>query len=122
MKQTISVKMPGWSGWILVPLRLFLGVTFVYAGVQKLTDPQYFNPAARGYIGHQIAAFALGSPLRGFLTNVAVPHATFSWNPAPLPGLRCSEATQWTACSPTIKSPPMTRPAQPGSLSPKTRR
>jgi len=77
MKQTISVKMPGWSGWILVPLRLFLGVTFVYAGVQKLTDPQYFNPAARGYIGHQIAAFALGSPLRGFLTNVAVPHATF---------------------------------------------
>ena len=41
-----------------------MGVTFVYAGIQKLTDPQYFNPTARGYIGHQIAAFATGSPLQ----------------------------------------------------------
>lgn len=75
MKSKVSAKMPGWSSWILVPLRLFLGGTFVYAGVQKLTDPQYFNPAARGYIGRQIAAFASGSPLRDFLTSVAVPHA-----------------------------------------------
>lgn len=62
-------------GWIIIPLRLFLGVTFVYGGIQKLTDPQYFNPAARGYIGRQIAAFASGSPLRGFLLNIALPHA-----------------------------------------------
>lgn len=75
MKPHMHGKMPNWSGWVIVPLRLFLGVTFVYAGMQKLTDPQYFNPTARGSIGHQIAAFALGSPLHGFLTNVAVPHA-----------------------------------------------
>src|SRR5258707_7088081 len=75
MKFNLTVRTPSWSKWIIVPLRLFLGVTFVYAGVQKLTDPQYFNPAARGYIGRQIAAFALGSPLRGLLVNVAVPHA-----------------------------------------------
>ncbi|MEO7020091.1 MAG: TQO small subunit DoxD [Ktedonobacteraceae bacterium] len=75
MKTHLSVKMTRWSNWIVVPLRLFLGTTFVYAGIQKLTDPQYFNPAARGYIGRQIAGFANGSPLHDFLLNVAAPHA-----------------------------------------------
>ncbi len=63
-------------GWALLPLRLFLGITFTYAGVQKLTDPDYFRPEAAGYIGKQIASFATGSPLSAFLLHVAVPHAT----------------------------------------------
>ena len=61
--------------WVLLPLRLFLGVTFIYAGLQKLTDPQFFDPKARGYIGKQIIGFASGSPLHNFLIHVAVPHA-----------------------------------------------
>ncbi|HAT43608.1 MAG TPA: hypothetical protein DDW33_14270 [Ktedonobacter sp.] len=65
------------SRWILLPLRLFLGITFIYAGLQKISDPQFFNPVARGYVGRQIAAFATGSPLHSFLVQVAVPHATF---------------------------------------------
>ncbi|HVB25283.1 MAG TPA: TQO small subunit DoxD [Ktedonobacteraceae bacterium] len=65
------------SKWILLPLRLFLGVTFIYAGIQKLTDPQFFSPSARSYIGKQIIGFATGSPLHTFLINVAVPHASF---------------------------------------------
>jgi thiosulfate dehydrogenase (quinone) large subunit len=60
--------------WVLLPLRLFLGITFIYAGIQKLTDPQFFNPAARGYIGKQMIAFATGSPLHGLLIRF-VPHA-----------------------------------------------
>ncbi|MGH2516971.1 MAG: TQO small subunit DoxD, partial [Ktedonobacterales bacterium] len=60
--------------WVLLPLRLFLGVTFVYAGLQKLTDPQYFQPSARGYIGKQIAAFANGTPLHNLLLST-LPHA-----------------------------------------------
>ncbi len=64
------------SRWVLLPLRLFLGITFMYAGLQKLADPQFFNPAARGYVGKQIAAFATGSPLHAFLLQVAAPHAT----------------------------------------------
>jgi len=63
--------------WVLLPLRLFLAVTFIYAGIQKLTDPQYFNPRAMGYIGKQIAGFAHGTPLHGFLVGVAEPHAMF---------------------------------------------
>jgi thiosulfate dehydrogenase [quinone] large subunit len=62
--------------WALLPLRLFLGVTFVYAGLQKLTDPQYFATSAPRYIGKQIAGFAHGSPIGGFLLQVGVPHAT----------------------------------------------
>jgi len=64
------------AGWILLPLRLFLGVTFVYAGIQKLTDPQYFNHKAPGYIGRQILGFAFGSPIHNFLIYFVVPHAT----------------------------------------------
>ena len=47
----------------------------MYAGIQKLTDPQFFNQAARGYIGKQIVAFATGSPLHSILIRL-VPHAT----------------------------------------------
>lgn len=70
-------RTPMKKGWFLLPLRLFLGITFIYAGIQKLTDPQYFNASARGYIGKQIAAFATDSPLHNFLMQVVVPHASF---------------------------------------------
>jgi len=62
-------------GWAVLPLRLFLGITFIYSGIQKLTDPQYFHPSAARYIGNQIAAYAGGSPIHSFLVNVAEPHA-----------------------------------------------
>ena len=62
-------------GWTLLPMRLFLGITFVYAGIQKLTDPQFFDPSTPGYIGRQLIAFAHGSPLHDLLIQVAVPHA-----------------------------------------------
>jgi thiosulfate dehydrogenase [quinone] large subunit len=62
---------------VLLPLRLFLGITFLYAGIQKLTDPQFFNPSATGFIGRQIMAFAHGSPIHNVLLQVALPHAVF---------------------------------------------
>src|SRR5215471_5823123 len=60
---------------VLVPLRLFLGITFLYAGIQKLTDPQFFNPSATGFIGRQLMAFAQGSPIHNVLVRLALPHA-----------------------------------------------
>ncbi len=74
---SIAAFMPLVSGRVLAPLRLFLGLTFLYAGIQKLTDPQFFNPRAAGYIGRQILAFAHGSPIKGVLLSVVLPHATF---------------------------------------------
>ncbi|WP_435241133.1 DoxX family membrane protein [Streptomyces cucumeris] len=37
--------------YALLPLRLFLGVTFVYAGIDKLTDPTFLADAGPGSIG-----------------------------------------------------------------------
>lgn len=60
------------------PYASLLGVTFVYAGLQKLTDPQFFSPTAPGFIGRQMSGFARsGSPLTPLLTHLAIPHAAF---------------------------------------------
>ena len=61
--------------WAFLLLRIFLGATFVYAGIQKITDPQFFRPSAPGYIGNQMALFAAHSPLHALLMQVTVPHA-----------------------------------------------
>jgi thiosulfate dehydrogenase (quinone) large subunit len=51
----------------LVVLRLFLGVTFVYAGAQKLLDPNFFRSGSSDYIGTQLHGFAQGSPISWLL-------------------------------------------------------
>ena len=33
-------------GWLILPLRAFLGVTFVYVGLQKLANPAYLDPTS----------------------------------------------------------------------------
>lgn len=44
------------SEYALLPLRLFLGVTFVYAGLDKLTDPAFLSATGDGSIGQQMEA------------------------------------------------------------------
>jgi len=58
----------------LFPLRLFLGVTFVYAGIQKLSDPGFLHPGAPTYIGTQLHGFAAGTPGGFILRAFALPH------------------------------------------------
>ena len=58
----------------LFPLRLFLGVTFVYAGIQKLSDPGFLHPGAPTYIGTQLHGFAAGTPGGFLLRAFALPH------------------------------------------------
>jgi len=60
---------------LLLPLRVFLGATFLYAGAQHLTDPSYFDPSRPGFIGRLITQYAVGSPLHDFLLGVVEPHA-----------------------------------------------
>ncbi len=47
----------------LLPLRLFLGVTFLYAGVDKLIDPAFLRATGPGSIGAQMAEFVKVSPI-----------------------------------------------------------
>jgi len=52
-----------WRRFVLLPLRLFLGVTFVYAGLQKATDTGFLAGGGDTYIGRQLEGFAPRSPL-----------------------------------------------------------
>ena len=60
-------------GLALLPLRLFLGGTFVYAGIEKLTDPGFLAEGAPTYIGSQLEAFADGTPGGFILRTFAEP-------------------------------------------------
>lgn len=60
---------------MILPLRIFMGATFLYAGLQHLTDPSYFDASKPGYIGHLVAQYAVGSPMHDFLLGVVAPNA-----------------------------------------------
>ena len=47
----------------LLPLRVFLGATFVYAGIDKLVDPTFLQATGPGSIGAQLEAFVKVSPI-----------------------------------------------------------
>ena len=47
----------------LVLLRLFLGITFVYAGLDKLIDPTFLRTSGSGSIATQLDAFVRVSPI-----------------------------------------------------------
>lgn len=51
----------------LLPIRLFFGATFLYAGVDKLLDPSFFDPSASGSLHAQLEAFTRFSPLSGLI-------------------------------------------------------
>jgi thiosulfate dehydrogenase (quinone) large subunit len=63
------------SGWTLLPLRLFLGATFVYAGLQKLADPNFLDASAPNSIQAQLQAATRSSPIGGLLGGL-VHHAS----------------------------------------------
>ncbi|MEO8518092.1 MAG: TQO small subunit DoxD [Dermatophilaceae bacterium] len=64
----------GWSRlrtrpeWMLLPLRLFLGVTFTYASLQKLADPGYLDPNNPGSAVHQMLRLRDSSPIGPMLS------------------------------------------------------
>jgi thiosulfate dehydrogenase (quinone) large subunit len=63
-------------GRVLLPLRVFLGFTFCFAGLQKLASPRFFDAADPASIQAQLAGAARRSPVHALispLTHVAVP-------------------------------------------------
>ena len=63
------------QSWSVGLLRLWLGITFTYAGLHKALDGGFLNPEATTYIGKQLAGFAQQSPISPLL-NKMVEHAT----------------------------------------------
>ena len=62
-----------WLVYGLLPLRLFLGLTFLYAGVQKIADPGFLQAGSRTYIGTQLQGFAAHSPIAFLIDIFALP-------------------------------------------------
>jgi thiosulfate dehydrogenase (quinone) large subunit len=62
------------AAYALAPLRIFLGATFAYAGVQKLADPGFLHPGAPSYVGDQLRGFARDAPAGWLLDTFAAPH------------------------------------------------
>ncbi|MEV8016597.1 DoxX family protein [Streptomyces sp. NPDC086554] len=52
------VRSSGWresaSRYALLPLRVFLGVTFIYAGLDKITDSAFMSASGAGSIGEMM--------------------------------------------------------------------
>ena len=57
----------------LLPLRFFVGATFLYAGIDKLIDPRFLTASGPGSIGEQLTAFTRASPLAGLVSVFALP-------------------------------------------------
>jgi len=58
------------AGWYLLPLRLFLGVTFLFAGLQKLANPDFFRASSPVSIHAQLVGASHTSPIGGLLGHL----------------------------------------------------
>jgi thiosulfate dehydrogenase (quinone) large subunit len=58
------------SGWALLPLRAFIGGTFLFAGLQKLANPTFWNAASPSGIKSQLEASARVSPVHAILSHL----------------------------------------------------
>ena len=56
-------------------MRLWLGITWIYAGWDKASDPGFLEAGSSSYIGTQLSGFSTHSPL-GFAFNPLIEHAT----------------------------------------------
>jgi thiosulfate dehydrogenase (quinone) large subunit len=59
--------------WALLPLRLFLGLTFIDAGVGKLLSPAWFGAGPQSFAA-LASSFVKGSPLVGPVRAVVLAH------------------------------------------------
>ncbi len=84
-------------GWLLLPLRAFLGFTFTFAGLQKLANPDFFNASSPTSVQHQMSLLAGTSPIgplvrlslhAGFLTGLLIAVAELAVGVGTLLGLQ----------------------------------
>ena len=63
----------GWTElpWALRILRGFLGATFLFAGAQKLLDPNFLRAGSSDFVGTQLHGFAQGTPAGPLLLVLA---------------------------------------------------
>jgi thiosulfate dehydrogenase [quinone] large subunit len=63
--------------WALLPLRAFLGVTFLYAGLSKIFDPHYLDDASPLGVHAQMLHAAATSPI-GAVVSLSADYSTIT--------------------------------------------
>ena len=58
-------------GWALLPLRGFLAVVYLYAGISKIADTRFLDPSSPTSLHATLAAVRNASPIRSLLGPVA---------------------------------------------------
>ena len=61
--------------WPLRVMRIWLGVTWMYAGFDKASDPGFLKSDSPSFIGTQLSAFSVNSPI-GFIFSKLIENAT----------------------------------------------
>ncbi len=61
--------------WPLRVMRIWLGVTWIYAGFDKASDPGFLKAGSSTFIGTQLSAYSVTSPI-GFIFNKLLENAT----------------------------------------------
>jgi thiosulfate dehydrogenase (quinone) large subunit len=74
--RTQSLRSWPLAEYALLPLRAFLGFTFLFAGLQKLANPGFFDANNSASIQAQLVAASTHSPIGIFVSHL-VEHATF---------------------------------------------
>ena len=94
-------------GWVLLPLRVFLGATFVFAGLQKLANPGFFDAANPVSIQAQLseAAQRSRSTCRWARCNTSPCHSGSSWRSANWPWA----SARWPGCGSGWRRSPVWR-------------
>jgi thiosulfate dehydrogenase [quinone] large subunit len=65
------------AAWALLPLRAFLGFTFLYAGLSKIFDRHYLDGGSPLGVRSQMLHAAIGSPI-GPLVTISAHHAALT--------------------------------------------
>jgi hypothetical protein len=86
----------------LLPLRLFLGGTFVYAGLDKLTDPGFLASSGPGSLAEVLEGVRQTAGAT-WIVDLALNDPSVSATPS-RPGRSPSDWARWPACGPG--SPP----------------
>ncbi len=68
--------------YALLPLRVFLGVTFIYAGLDELTDSSFFADAGSGSVGDLMRTVRDSSAIPA-LVDLALKNPPASATPSP---------------------------------------
>lgn len=63
----------------LLPLRLFLGVTFLFAGLQKIANPGFFDPNNAASIHAQLIGASTRSPIKFLLQHLVERATLIGW-------------------------------------------